>query len=76
MNNHTGQIIMRETDQVQHIMAQESNMTKEEHAELKAKMQKAAGEDTIDRVMKELNVDAIIGTMEMVLVGLASLAGT
>jgi hypothetical protein len=67
---------MRETDQVQHIMAQESNMTKEEHAELKAKMQKAAGEDTIDRVMKELNVDAIIGTMEMVLVGLASLAGT
>lgn len=56
-------------------MAQESKMTKEEHLELKAKMQKAAGDDTIDRLMKELNVDAIVGTMEMVLVGFASLAG-
>ena len=56
-------------------MAQDSKMTKEEHAELKAKMQKAAGEETIDRVMKKLNVDAIVGTMEMVLVGFASLAG-
>jgi hypothetical protein len=50
-------------------------MTKEEHTELKLKMQKAAGEETIDRVMKEFGLDAIIGTMESEIVGLASLAG-
>jgi hypothetical protein len=50
-------------------------MTKEEHAELKARMQKAAGEETIDRVMKKFGVDVIVGTMEMMLVGFAALAG-
>lgn len=50
-------------------------MTKEEHTQLKAKMAKAAGEDCIDRVMKELGVDAIVGTMEMMICGLTTLAG-
>lgn len=50
-------------------------MTKEEHIALKLKMQKAAGEETIDRVMKELGLDAIVGTMETEIVGFASLAG-
>ena len=51
-------------------------MTKEQHNELKTRMQKAAGEETIDHVMRDLNVDVIAGTMEMVFVGFASLAGT
>lgn len=38
-------------------------------------MYKAAGEETIDHTMKELEIDGIVGTMEMCLVGLASLAG-
>jgi hypothetical protein len=38
-------------------------------------MAKAAGEDAIDRVMRESNVDVIAGTMEMMIVGLATLAG-
>jgi len=63
------------TDQVQHIAAQESTMTREEHLALRAKFAKAAGEDTIDRVMKELDIDVILGTMEMCVGGFASLAG-
>ena len=66
---------METTDQEQHIMAQDSKMTKEQHTELKTRMQKVAGEETIHRVMRELNVDVIMGTMEMMMVGLASLAG-
>ena len=38
-------------------------------------MQNAAGRDTIDRIMKELNIDAIVGTMDMMLAGLTALAG-
>lgn len=50
-------------------------MTKEEHTALKLKMQKAAGEETIDRIMREHGLDAIVGTMETDIVGFASLAG-
>jgi nucleoside permease NupC len=57
-------------------MAQESTMTKEQHNKLKTRMQKAAGEETIDCVMRGLNLDVIVGTMEMMFVGFASLAGT
>jgi amidase len=50
-------------------------MTKEEHSALKTQMQIAAGTETIDRVMVDLGLDAIVGTMESEIVGLASLAG-
>ena len=50
-------------------------MTKEQHNELKTGMQKAAGEETIDSMMRDLDVDVVIGTMEMVFVGFASLVG-
>lgn len=63
------------TDQAQHILAQDSTLTEEKHVALKTKMHKAAGEETIDRVMKEIGIDVIVGTMEMCVVGLASLAG-
>lgn len=60
---------------MQHIAAQESTMTKQEHAKLKERVQRLAGEETIGRVMKELGLDTIVGTMEMMFVGFAALAG-